>query len=53
MKNEIKYAVYLIVLGASLVAYAHSNFATKDDVKEMKQDIRDIREYLLGTKQEK
>jgi bacteriorhodopsin len=50
MKNEIKYALYLIALGFSLVAYAHLNFATKDSVSEMKQDIREIRVFLLGEK---
>lgn len=50
MKEEIKYALALIGLGVSLVAYAHKNFASKDDVKEMKRDVREIREYLLGKK---
>ena len=30
MKEEIKYALYIITLGAGLVAYAHAMFATKD-----------------------
>jgi hypothetical protein len=50
MKDEIKYALTLLGLGVSLIAYAHANFATKSDVSEMKQDIREIREYLLGKK---
>jgi bacteriorhodopsin len=48
MKDEIKYALYLIGLGIFLVAYAHANFATKDSVTEMRQDVREIRVYLLG-----
>ena len=30
MKSEIKYFIYAVSLGAGLVAYAHSNFTTKD-----------------------
>lgn len=51
MKKEIKFAVLLIAAGMGLVAYAHANFATKDivtlifnDISEIKQDIRYIRE---------
>lgn len=47
MKEEIKYVLYLVSLGAALVAYAHSTFATKDyvqliheDVKEIKKDVK-------------
>jgi len=48
MKNEIKYFIYVLCLGMALVAYAHNEFAAKDDVKEMKHDLRDIRMYLMG-----
>jgi hypothetical protein len=67
MKNEIKWAIYCIGLGVSLVGYAHFNFATKtriliieedfkqlshevatkDDVKELKMEIREFRKELL------
>jgi hypothetical protein len=50
MRREIKSFLYIMGLGASLVAYAHANFATKSDVAEMRQDIREIRNYLLGEK---
>lgn len=30
MKKEIQYFVYVLLLGAGLVAYAHANFPTKD-----------------------
>lgn len=47
MNQQIKNMIYFVTLGMSLVAYAHINFASKDDVKEMKQDIRDIRNKLI------
>lgn len=57
MKNELKYAIYMIGLGASLVVYAHATFTTKDvatdikdDVKEIRQDVREIKLYLLDNK---
>lgn len=42
MKNEIKYAIYLMGLGLSLVAYAHSQFATRTTVEEMDRRIYEI-----------
>jgi hypothetical protein len=42
MKAEIKYALYLIFLGASLVVYAHANFATKSTVEKMDDRIYEI-----------
>lgn len=49
MKNEIKYAIYMLGLGATLLAYAHANFATKsvveantDRIIEMDKRIYDI-----------
>jgi len=42
MKNEIKYALYMLGLGMTLVAYAHSQFATKSTVEVMDQRIYDI-----------
>ena len=57
MKTDIKFAVYLIALGASLVVYAHATFTTKDvatdikdDVKEIRQDVKEIKYYLLENK---
>jgi hypothetical protein len=54
VKEQIKYTLYLICLGASLIAYAHSTFATKDrvntlheDVREIRQDVKFIRERLI------
>jgi bacteriorhodopsin len=54
MKDQIKYAIYLICLGASLVAYAHTMFTTKErvntlheDVREIRQDVKFIREKLI------
>jgi hypothetical protein len=42
MRNEIKYAIYCIGLGMTLIAYAHSQFATKSTVELMDQRIYDI-----------
>ena len=42
MKDEIKYAIYMIVLGASLVVYAHANFASKSTVEKMDERIYEI-----------
>jgi hypothetical protein len=30
MRGEIKYFVFALGLGGTMIAYAHSNFATKD-----------------------
>jgi bacteriorhodopsin len=39
MRSEIKWVLYLVGLGMSLVAYAHFTFATKPEVKEVKNTI--------------
>ena len=49
MKREIKYAVYMIALGISLAAYADFKFASKNDVNQIKQDVRAIYVHLLGS----
>lgn len=36
MKNEIKYAIYMVGLGMTLVIYAHSEFSTKREVESLK-----------------
>lgn len=36
MKTEIKYALYLIGLGMSLLMYAHAEFSTKKEVDSLK-----------------
>lgn len=38
-RAEIKWVIYLIGLGGALVAYAHVQFATKAEVKEVKTSI--------------
>ena len=57
MKSELKWALYCIMLGGSLIAYAHSQFSSKDitdiirtDQIEMKKDLREIRNYLIPKK---
>lgn len=52
MRNELKYAIYLIGLGMSLVVYAHTTFATKHSVESLSQKIEKIdhRIYEIWTK---
>lgn len=50
MRNEIKYAVYMIALGASLVVYAHANFASKSTVEEMDKRIYEIWKEVVKNK---
>lgn len=35
-KNEIRWIVFIFVLGISLTVYAHKTFVTKDEVNTMK-----------------
>lgn len=42
MKDEIKYAIAMIGLGVSIIAYAHANFASKTTVDEMDKRIYEI-----------
>jgi len=42
MKSEIQYVLYLIGLGASLVVYAHTTFATKEEVKTIHEMLSTI-----------
>lgn len=39
MKNEIKYAIYLIGLGMGLVFYAHATFTTKEETRDVKEIV--------------
>lgn len=52
MKAEIKWAIYLIGLGMALVTYAHVQFATKSEVKEVKDSVSkmDARIYDMWVK---
>jgi len=43
MKSELRYAFYLIALGASLVVYAHATFSTKGKVNSLHDDVKEIR----------
>jgi hypothetical protein len=48
MKEEIKYALYILTLGAGLVVYAHATFATKDLVKSENVGVKEfIREAVI------
>jgi bacteriorhodopsin len=42
VKDEIKYALYLLGLGVTLVAYAHATFATKSTVEKMDDRVYEI-----------
>jgi len=50
IKNEIKYALYILTLGISLTVYAHQNFATKTEVREtrdiIKTEVKDLKRTL-------
>lgn len=50
MKSEIKYVIGMIVLGASLVAYAHANFASKNTVEIMDARIYEIWKQIVVKK---
>jgi hypothetical protein len=60
--DNIKLAIYWVCLGASLVVYAHENFASKDaikkldtvstqaDITRLENKIDRINDYLLEHK---
>lgn len=50
MRDEVKYAFYLIALGAGLVAYAHANFASKSTVERMDERIYEIHKRVVEGK---
>ena len=42
MKIELKDIIWWVALGASVIGYTHSNFATKDEVKSLKDILKVI-----------
>lgn len=42
MKDYILFTIALITVGASLVVYAHANFATKSTVEKMDDRVYEI-----------
>jgi len=52
MRSEIRFTLFLISLGASLVAYAHVTFATKGEAKNIRELLHtiDARVYDIHTK---
>lgn len=42
LKSEIKAFLYYFTLGACLTIYAHQNFSTKEELKDIKEDIKTI-----------
>lgn len=51
MRDELKWMIYCLALGITLTAYAHQQFATRDDVRDMKDilTILDQRVYEIHT----
>lgn len=41
IKNMITFSIGLIGIGMTLVVYAHSNFSTKGEVKDLKSDLKE------------
>jgi len=46
MRAEIKWFIYALGLGMGLVAYAHVQFATKYEVKEVKSTVEKMDERI-------
>lgn len=46
MREEIKWFLYAVVLGTSLISYAHQNFASKDVLSLILDRITTINERL-------
>ena len=46
MRAEIKWFIYALGLGMGLVAYAHVQFATKTEVKEVKSTVEKMDERI-------
>lgn len=49
-RREIQYAVLLVGIGCSLLAYAHANFPVKSTITSMQEDIREIRRITWDIK---
>ena len=43
MKHYVKEMIFLIGLGASLVAYAYTNFSTKSDYQDLRDQFKQMR----------
>ena len=46
--KDIKLAVYFIILGASLIAYGHSNFTTKDASEKIYDMVKETRDMVTN-----
>lgn len=48
--SSFKTMLYFLILGVSLATYAHTNFSTKSEIKEIKSDLKsdisEIKYYL-------
>lgn len=55
--NDLKFFIWALILGASLVTFANSNFVTRpmfnimyDQVSEIRADVKELKIYLLEKK---
>lgn len=46
MKNDIKFMVYLVAVGASLIVYAHATFTTRYTMEDLVKKIDTIDQRL-------
>jgi hypothetical protein len=51
MRKELQYFVWVFGLGVSLVAYAHFTFSTKEEVRDVKDSVSELREDSKATRQ--
>ena len=47
MSNEIKFTLYILGLGVSIMAYAHGVFAEKSSIKELSNKIDRIDQRIF------
>lgn len=52
MRDEVKWITFLIGIGVSLTVFAHKNFATKEEVRNLKDILKTIdqRVYDIHTR---
>ena len=53
-RDDLKFFLWALILGASLVTFAQNNFVTKpmfniiyDQVSEIRADVKDLKIYLM------
>ena len=53
IRDEIVWLFYCVALGASLVVYAHANFATKSSVEKLDDRVYDIWKEVVPVEKQK